>query len=104
MLSTIVSMLNCFIFLTAHVLVGYFSAPLKYSKLFTKIVWSIWFVVQSVVYYVIEKVTMPPMVPLFVGFFGAFAGQYLIYFLTTKGKFSNRLFKMLTYSDRKSVV
>lgn len=98
MLDTIVSMLNCFIFVTAHIMVGYFSSPLKYSKLITKIIWGIWFVIQTFMYYVIEETIIPYPGGLIVGFIAAFAGQYLIYFLTTKGKFSNRLFKILTYS------
>ena len=84
--------------LIAHAVSGIYSSSLKYSKKTTFVVWGIWFALQGCLWcfgeFVINNIGMK-FLSVFVS---AFVFQYIVFFTTTKGKFSQRLFTILTYS------
>lgn len=87
------------ILLISHSVIGIYSSKLKYSKKITYIVWGFWIIIQTVLLSVAEFVVFDGKFKFLLGFMPAFIGQYLIFFLTTKGKFAQRIFTMLTYSN-----
>ena len=87
-----------FIFLLiAHAAVGIYSSTLKYSKRTTFTNWGIWELIQSALLVVAELLT-DTVLQFVIGFVLSLAGQYAIFFLTTKGRILHRFFIMLTYS------
>ena len=84
--------------LVAHSIAGIYSCALKYSKTVTYAIWGSWIVVQGALFVISElKFTDAPL-QFLVGFVSPLVGQYVIFFLTTKGRFVERLFVMSTYS------
>ena len=86
------------IVLVAHAISGIYSSDLKYSKKTTFSVWGIWVVFQEIIWYFSEFVIKDIGMNFFLGFVTAYVFQYIIFFATTKGRFSQRLFTILTYS------
>ena len=88
-----------FIFLLlSHAAAGIFSSDLKYSKKIVYTVWGVWVALQIGLLFYTEYVLTEWTDQFFMGFVLALVGQYVIYFLTTKGKLTQRLFTILTYS------
>ena len=84
--------------LVAHAAAGIFSSTLKYSKKTTYIIWGTWVVLQTALLFYTEFVLTNWALQFFVGFILSLVGQYVIFFVTTKGKLAQRIFTMLTYS------
>ena len=95
MATTIIELL---IVMIAHAAVGMYSSPLKYSGKLTYYIWIIWIVFQVGIITYAEYVLMDEAYNLVFGFILSFLGQYIIFFLTTKGKMAQRVFNILTYS------
>lgn len=92
------SIISFIILLISHAAAGIYSSTLKYSKKTAYIVWGIWIALQSALLFLAEYVLTDDILQFIVGFISPFVGQYLIYFLTTKGKLAQRIFTMLSYS------
>ena len=84
--------------LIAHAAAGIYSSTLKYSKKTTYIIWGAWVVLQTALLFCTEFLLTNWALQFFVGFVLSLVGQYVIFFATTKGKFAQRIFTMLTYS------
>ena len=84
--------------LVAHAAAGIFSSTLKYSKKTTYIIWGTWVVLQTALLFYTEFVLTNWALQFFFGFVLSLVGQYVIFFVTTKGKLAQRIFTMLTYS------
>ena len=84
--------------LVAHAAAGIFSSTLKYSKKTTHIIWGTWVVLQTALLFYTEFVLTNWALQFFFGFVLSLVGQYVIFFVTTKGKLAQRIFTMLTYS------
>ena len=84
--------------LIAHAAAGIYSSTLKYSKKTTYIIWGTWVVFQTALLFYTEFVLTNWALQFFVGFVLSLVGQYVIFFVTTKGKLAQRVFTMLTYS------
>ena len=84
--------------LIAHAAAGIYSSNLKYSKKTTYIIWGTWVVLQTALLFYTEFVLTNWALQFFVGFILSLVGQYVIFFVTTKGKLAQRVFTMLTYS------
>jgi len=84
--------------LLAHAAAGIYSSTLKYSKKTTYIIWGAWVVLQTALLFYTEFVLTNLALQFFVGFVLSLVGQYVIFFVTTKGKLAQRIFTMLTYS------
>ena len=68
------------------------------SKKFTYIIWGIWIAFQTLLLLCAEFVLIDWGLQFFVGFVLSLVGQYVIFFITTKGRLMQRIFTMLTYS------
>ena len=84
--------------LIAHAAAGIYSSTLKYSKKTTYIIWGTWVAIQTALLFYTEFVLTNWALQFFVGFVLSLVGQYVIFFVTTKGKLAQRVFTMLTYS------
>ena len=84
--------------LIAHAAAGIYSSNLKYSKKTTYIIWGTWVVLQTALLFYTEFVLTNWALQFFAGFVLSLVGQYVIFFVTTKGKLAQRVFTMLTYS------
>ena len=84
--------------LVAHAAAGIYSSTLKYSRKITFIVWGIWIVFQTALMFYAEFILTNTTLKFFVGFVLSLVGQYVIFFITTKGKLAQRIFTILTYS------
>ena len=84
--------------LVAHAAAGIFSSTLKYSEKTTYIIWGTWVVLQTALLFYTELVLTNWTLQFFFGFILALVGQYVLFFVTTKGKLAQRIFTMLTYS------
>ena len=84
--------------LIAHSAAGIYSSALKYSKKTTYIIWGTWVVMQTAILFYTEFVLTNWALQFFAGFLLSLIGQYVIFYLTTKGKIAQRVFTMLTYS------
>ena len=84
--------------LIAHATAGIYSSTLKYSKKVTYIIWGVWISIQTALMFYTEFVLTNRTLQFLVGFVLSLIGQYIIFFLTTKGRLTKRLFTMLTYS------
>ena len=86
------------ILLVAHAAAGLYSADLKYNKKVTYAIWGAWVIVQTGVMYFCEFMLPVPLLQMLMGFGVTMLGQYVIFFITTKGKIAQRILTMLTYS------
>ena len=84
------------LFLIAHASAGIYSSPLKYSKRFTFLLWGLWVTLQTVLLFIVEFLLTNAALETFVGFALSLAGQYAIFFLTTKGRLAQRIFTILS--------
>lgn len=94
----VLTILEVLIVLVAHAVSGMYSSTLKYSKKITYLIWGIWIVLQGVLLFYTEFVQMDTVSKFFLGFVLSLIGQYAIFFATTKGMVTQRIFTMLTYS------
>ena len=92
------SIIELIFLLLSHAAAGIYSSDLKYSKKTTNIIWAVWVFFQIGLLFYTEYVLTNLQLQFFTGFVLALVGQYIIYFLTTKGKLFQRLFTILTYS------
>ena len=95
---TISILIEQLIILIAHAVSGIYSSELKYSKKTTFVIWGIWLMVQGGLWCFGEFVTNDVGMKFLLIFVSAFVFQYIVFFATTKGKLSQRLFTILTYS------
>ena len=91
-------LIELFVVLMAHAVSGIFSSNLKFSKKTTFIIWGIWLALQGCIWCIGEFVIKDNGMKFLSVFVSAFVLQYVVFFATTKGKFSQRLFTILTYS------
>ena len=84
--------------LIAHAAAGIYSSTLKYNKKITYIIWGVWIAFQTTLLLYTEFVLTNWALQFFVGFVLSLVGQYVIFFVTTKGRLAQRIFTMLTYS------
>ena len=89
---------ECILLLIGHAAAGIYSSTLKYSKKITYIIWGAWVVLQTGLLFFTEFVLTNWALQFFVGFVLSLAGQYVIFFVTTKGRLAQRIFTMQTYS------
>ena len=88
-----------FVFLLIiHASVGIYSSALKYSKKITYIVWGIWGALQIALLFYTDFVLTNAAVQFLVGFVLLLVSQYAIFFITTKGNLTQRIFTISTYS------
>ena len=92
------SIVEFIILLVAHAAAGIYSSTLKYSKRITYTIWGAWIAVQAALLFYTEFVLSDEVLQFFVGFLLSLVGQYVIFFVTTKGRIAQRIFTMLTYS------
>ena len=95
MIGTIVEFI---LLLIAHAAAGIYSSTLKFSKKITYIIWGTWIAIQTGLLLFTEFVLTNWALQFFVGFVLSLVGQYVIFFVTTKGKLAQRIFTMMTYS------
>ena len=95
MLGTIIELI---LILAAHAAAGIYSSTLKYSKKITFIIWGAWIALQTAFLLYAEISLTNWTLQFFFGFILPLASQYVIFFVTTKGKLMQRVFTMLTYS------
>lgn len=86
------------VLLISHAIAGIYSSTLKYSKKMTYVIWGTWIVAQTLLLWLAEAVLTDLGLQFFIGFVLALIGQYMLFFLTTKGRMAQRLFTLLTYS------
>ena len=82
----------------AHAVVGIYSTTLKNSKKLTCIIWGAWIALQSALFFYVEVALINSPLMFFFGFIFPLVGQYVLFFVTTKGKFTKRIFIISTYS------
>lgn len=92
------SLLEFLFLLIAHAVAGIYSSTLKYSKKITCIIWGSWVAFQCGLLFYTEYVQSNHVLQFFTGFLLSLIGQYVIFFVTTKGKLLQRVFTILTYS------
>lgn len=95
MIGTIIELI---FILVAHAAVGIYSSTLKYSKRTTYIIWGSWVLLQAGLLFYTETSLANWLLQFFFGFIFPLVGQYVLFFVTTKGKLMQRIFTMLTYS------
>ena len=95
MIGTIVEFI---LLLIAHAAAGIYSSTLKFSKKIAYIIWGTWIAIQTGLLFFTEFVLTNWALQFFVGFVLSLVGQYVIFFVTTKGRLAQRIFTMLTYS------
>lgn len=86
------------ILLIAHAAAGIYSSTLKYRKRVTYTAWGIWIAVQTALLLYTEFALTNFALQFFVGFILSLFGQYVIFFVTTRGKVAQRIFTITTYS------
>ena len=84
--------------LISHATAGIYSSTIKYSKKITYIIWGTWIVIQTALLFYSEFFLTDSTLKFLIGFVFSLVGQYIIFFATTKGKLTKRIFTMLTYS------
>ena len=92
------TILESILILVAHAAAGIYSSSLKYSQRITYIIWGTWIVLQTSLFIYAEIFLTNWPLQFFFGFIFPLVGQYAIYLLTTKGRLSQRIFIILTYS------
>ena len=93
-----ITIIEFILLLLSHAAAGIYSSAPKYGKRKTFFIWGIWVALQIGLLFYTEYVLTNRMLQFFTGFVLALVGQYIIFFLTTKGTFSKKLFSILTYS------
>ena len=93
-----ITIIEFIILLLSHAAAGIYSSNLKYSKRMTYTIWGIWVMFQIGLLFYTEYVLTNWMLQFFTGFVLSLIGQYVIFFATTKGRFAQRMFTILTYS------
>ena len=83
---------------SAHAMIGLFSAPLKFKKWVPILIWCVWGVVQTALFIPAMTSDSGNGFEFIAGFVAPYLGQYLLFFIATKGEFAKRLFTILTYS------
>ena len=86
------------ILLLSHAAAGIYSSNLKYTKKTVYIIWGAWAALQTGLLFYAEYVLTNTALQFFIGFVLALVGQYAIFIITTKGKITQRIFTILTYS------
>ena len=84
--------------ISAHAMIGLFSAPLKYKKWVSVLIWSVWGALQTVLFIPAMTSSAENGIAFIMGFIAPYVGQYVLFFITTKGNPTRRLFTILTYS------
>ena len=84
--------------LVAHSVAGIYSSTLKYSKRVTWAVWGAWILAQGTLFVVSEWILTDVVLQFLLGFVAPLIGQYIIFFLTTRGRLAERVFTISTYS------
>ena len=84
--------------IVAHAVIGLFAAPLRYKKWISLIIWGVWGAAQALLFLPAMNADVEEGFGFLVGFIVPYIGQYVLFFITTKGKFAKRLFTILTYS------
>ena len=92
------TILEFILLLVAHAAAGIYSSILKYSKKVTYLIWGLWITLQTGLLLLTEFVLADQVLQFFIGFVLSLVGQYVIFFVTTKGKLAQRIFTILTYS------
>ena len=92
------TIIESILLLIAHAAAGIYSSTLKYNKKTTYIVWGVWMTLQTILLFYTEFALTNWTLQFFFGFIFPLVGQYVIFFVTTKGKLTQRIFTMLTYS------
>ena len=92
------TIIESILLLIAHAAAGIYSSTLKYNKKTTYIVWGVWMALQTILLFYTEFALTNWTLQFFFGFIFPLVGQYVIFFVTTKGKLTQRIFTMLTYS------
>ena len=95
MIETIIELI---LILVTHAAAGIYSSTLKYSKKITYIIWGAWIALQTALLFYTESFLTHWPLQFFFGFILPLVGQYTIFFITTKGKLTQRIFTILTYS------
>lgn len=93
-----ISIIEFIILLLSHAAAGIFSSNPKYSKRLTYTIWGVWVALQTGLLFYTEYGLTNLSLQFFTGFVLALVGQYVIFFVTTKGRFTQRFFSILTYS------
>ena len=93
MIGTIIELI---FILVAHAAAGIYSSTLKYSKKTTYIIWGTWIVLQTALLFYTETSLASWLLQFFFGFIFPLVGEYMIFLITTKGRFTQRLFTLLT--------
>ena len=93
-----ITIIEFIILLLSHAAAGIFSSDLRYEKRTVFIIWGIWAAMQIGLLLYTEYVLTNLMLQFFTGFVLALIGQYVIFFLTTRGRLLQRVFTILTYS------
>ena len=92
------SVIDAIAVISAHVLVGLFSAPLKYRRGISVLIWCVWGVLQTVMLSPVMASEVDIVFGFIAGFIVPYIGQYVLFFITTRGNPARRLFTLLTYS------
>ena len=92
------AILDSLVLVAAHVTVGLFAAPLKYKKWVSALIWGILGVVQMALFIPAMMSDTGNEFGFVFCFVAPYVGQYILFFITTKGRFAKRLFTILTYS------
>ena len=87
-----ITIIGFIILLLSHAAAGAFSSELKYSKRTVYIIWGVWVALQIGLLFYSEYVLTSWTFKFFIGFVPTFVGQYVIFFLTTKGRLTKRIF------------
>ena len=95
MSGTIIELILIFV---AHAVAGIYSSTLKYTKKTTCIIWGAWIALQTALLVFAENFLNAWAPQFFFGFIFPLVSQYVIFFITTKGKIAQRIFAMTTYS------
>ena len=93
-----ITIIEFIILLLSHAAAGMFSSKLKFSNKTTYMIWGIWAAIQTGLLFYTEYVLTNLALQFFTGFVLSLVGQYVIFFVTTKGRFAQRMFTILTYS------
>ena len=93
-----ITIIEFIVLLLSHAAAGIYSSNLKYSKRIVYSIWGVWVTLQIGLLFYSEYVLTSLPLQFFTGFVLALVGQYVIFLLTTKGRFTQRMFTILTYS------
>ena len=94
----VITIIEFIFLLMSHAAAGIYSSNLKYRKRTVYIIWGVWVSFQIGLLFYTEYVLSNWIAQFVMGFLFALIGQYVIFFATTKGKFAQRMFTILTYS------